>query len=217
MFWEAQQALVLADTHFGKAATFRNRGIPVPTGTTDVMLNRISANLAQTGATKIYFLGDFVHSYARYQTDFISELVQWRKTYWHIEMTLIMGNHDRGQTALFEQLNLSVVQEPLLIGGLALCHFPETRVPAGTYCLAGHLHPAVKVVGAGDLLAKIPCFYFGPRVGVLPAFGEFTGTMKIKPSATDRVFAIADDQVIEVRTKSPAMRTKSTATNPRLN
>lgn len=211
MYWESQQAILLADTHFGKAATFRNRGIPVPNGTTDVMLNKLSDTLVQTQATSIFFLGDFVHSYSRYETDFVSELLKWRKAHQHIAMTLIMGNHDRGQRRLFHQLDLTVVDQPLLIDGLALCHYPETPVPMGTYSLAGHLHPSVKVSGGGDCLAKIPCFHFGEDVGVLPAFGEFTGTQRVTPSRTDRVFAIADDQVIEVTRNTKNEFTSNTA------
>ena len=198
MYWESQQAILLADTHFGKAATFRNRGIPVPNGTTNVMLKKLTDTLAQTGATSIYFLGDLVHSHSRHETDFVSELMQWREEHKHIAMTLVRGNHDRGQRTLFHQLDLNVVDEPFLIEGLALCHYPETSVPQNTYRLAGHLHPSVSIFGGGDSLKKIPCFHFGNTGGVLPAFGEFTGTHRIKPAKTDHVFAVADEQVIDV-------------------
>lgn len=198
IFWPSQQAILLADTHFGKAATFRNEGIPVPVGTTDVMLKKISDTIEEKQASSIYFLGDFCHSFSRYQEDFVSELTQWRKEYRHIEMTLILGNHDLGQRTLFHQLDLTVVEEPLLVDGIALCHYPETVVPKDTYKLAGHVHPAVKLTGGGDSLAKIPCFHFSDTVGVLPAFGEFTGTQRIKPERSDQVFAVADDQVFSL-------------------
>ncbi len=198
MFWPSQQAILLADTHFGKAATFRNGGIPVPTGTTDVMLKKISDAIEQMQAQSIYFLGDFCHSSSRYQEDFVSELTSWRKKYQHIEMTLILGNHDLGQRTLFHQLNLTVVEEPLMVDGLALCHYPETVVPEGIYKLAGHIHPSVSLAAGGDSVAKIPCFHFSETVGVLPAFGEFTGTHRIKPQPSDRVFAVADGQVFSL-------------------
>jgi len=38
----------------------------------------------------------------------------------------------------------------------------------------------------------------GPRVGVLPAFGAFTGAATVSPAPGDRVFALADEQVIDV-------------------
>ena len=198
MYWPAQQAILLADTHFGKAATFRNEGIPVPFGTTDVMLKKVSDTIEQMQAQSIYFLGDFCHSFSRYEKDFVSELTDWRKKYRHIDMTLILGNHDLGQRTLFHQLDFSVVEEPLLVDGIALCHYPETVVPQGTYKLAGHIHPSISLVGGGDAVPKIPCFHFNETVGVLPAFGEFTGTHRIKPEPSDHVFAVADDQVYSV-------------------
>jgi hypothetical protein len=36
----------------------------------------------------------------------------------------------------------------------------------------------------------------------VPAFGEFTGTYKIKPKADDRVWVIAENKVIEVSKKT---------------
>ena len=204
MYWETQQAILLADTHFGKAATFRNRGIPVPTGTTDAMLKKLTDTLVETDATSIFFLGDLVHSHSRHETDFVSELLQWREEHQQISMTLVMGNHDRGQRTLFHQLDLTVVDEPFLIDGLALCHYPETSVQLGTYRLAGHVHPSISVFGGGDSLAKIPCFHFGESVGVLPAFGEFTGTHRIKPLEDDQVFAVADGRVIDISRNAQA-------------
>lgn len=198
IFWEEQQAILLADTHFGKAATFRNRGIPVPVGTTRAMLDVLTQTIQMTGAKAIYFLGDFVHSHTRHAIDFEDELVAWRQQHADTSMTLILGNHDRGQQALFRRLDLNVVAEPHAVAGVALCHFPETPVEEGQFRLAGHLHPALKLNIAGDRMGKQPCFYFTPSTGILPAFGEFTGTATVKPKAEDRVFIVADGEVAEL-------------------
>ena len=40
--------LVVADVHFGKAATFRAAGVPVPSGTTQGNLARLSALIEAT-------------------------------------------------------------------------------------------------------------------------------------------------------------------------
>jgi uncharacterized protein len=44
----------------------------------------------------------------------------------------------------------------------------------------------------------LPCFYLGTHQGYLPAFGMFTGIARIKPKATDRIFAIADCSIFKV-------------------
>jgi uncharacterized protein len=45
---------------------------------------------------------------------------------------------------------------------------------------------------------RLPCFWFGPSVGVVPAFGEFTGLATVPALPDDGVFAVAGDEVIEV-------------------
>ncbi|NUR18637.1 MAG: DEAD/DEAH box helicase, partial [Gemmatimonadaceae bacterium] len=40
-YWPARTTLLVADAHFGKAATFRAAAIPVPAGTTDATLGRL--------------------------------------------------------------------------------------------------------------------------------------------------------------------------------
>jgi metallophosphoesterase superfamily enzyme len=76
---------------------------------------------------------------------------------------------------------------------VALCHHPQPR--GGAYVLAGHQHPCVHV-GRGIERLRLPCFHFGRRVGVLPAFGAFTGMHPIEPAPGDRVFAVAEDRVV---------------------
>ena len=79
---------------------------------------------------------------------------------------------------------------------MRLAHHPRSD-PAG-YVLAGHLQPCIRLAGRAHDRLRLPCFWFGEAVGVLPAFGTFTGMHPIRPAAGDRVFAIADDHVAEV-------------------
>ena len=78
---------------------------------------------------------------------------------------------------------------------LALCHHPQPRPSA--YVLAGHLHPCV-TVGRGIDRLRLPCFQLSRTVGVLPAFGAFTGMHPIDRAPEDRVFVVADNAVHEL-------------------
>jgi metallophosphoesterase superfamily enzyme len=78
------------------------------------------------------------------------------------------------------------------VDGLAFAHHPEPL--AGAYVIAGHVHPAVRLGGAIDSL-RLPCFHFGAAVGVLPAFGAFTGMHVVRPAPGERVFVVAGDSV----------------------
>jgi len=62
LFLPDQGALLVADVHIGKAASFRGLGVPVPHGTTHGTLARLTAALAASGAMRLIVLGDFVHS-----------------------------------------------------------------------------------------------------------------------------------------------------------
>src|SRR5205085_6480824 len=57
-FWPARKALLVADFHLGKAASFRSAGIPLPSGTTTENVERLDRAVAATSATQVIFLGD---------------------------------------------------------------------------------------------------------------------------------------------------------------
>ena len=72
-----------------------------------------------------------------------------------------------------------------------------------SYVLAGHWHPCISVSGRAFERLRLPCFWLGDdsgqlpgqAVGILPAFGSFTGMHRIEPRAGDRIFPIAGDVV----------------------
>ncbi|WP_395854889.1 hypothetical protein [Cystobacter fuscus] len=41
----------------------------------------------------------------------------------------------------------------------------------------------------------LPCVHPGPKVGVLPTFGAFTGGVDMRAGAGERIFIIAEDAV----------------------
>ena len=42
---------------------------------------------------------------------------------------------------------------------------------------------------------RLPCFHFGAQVGVLPAFGAFTGSHRVQAAPGDRVYVVQGDVV----------------------
>ena len=195
-FLASSRTLLVADAHIGKAVTFRALGVPVPRGTTGETLAALSALVDRTAARRIVFLGDFLHSARAHATATIAAVADWRARHRSLDLVLVRGNHDDRAGDPPADLGFHVVDEPLAVGGLALCHHPQPH--DGFYSLAGHLHPCVTLGGRAFDTLRLPCFHFGARVGVLPAFGSFTGMHPIRADVGDRVFAIADDQVAEV-------------------
>lgn len=195
-FLDDFKTLLVADAHIGKAVSFRSWGVPVPRGTTTETLDALSRLVERTGAVRVVFLGDFLHSKRAHAASTLGALARWRDRHAGLALTLVRGNHDDRAGDPPASLQFSVVDEPLVVGGLALCHHPAPH--DGLYSLAGHLHPCVGLGGRAHDHLRLPCFHFGRRVGVLPAFGSFTGMHPIRPDEGDRVFAIAEDHVAEV-------------------
>ena len=193
VFLAASRTLLIADAHIGKAVSFRALGVPVPRGTTSETLAGLAALVARTGARRIVFLGDFLHSARAHAAATQAALAAWREAHRSLELVLVRGNHDDRAGDPPAQLGIRVVDEPFAQDGLSLCHHPKQR--RGEYVLAGHLHPCVNLGGRAWDHLRLPCFWFGDEVGVLPAFGAFTGMHPIRANPGERVFAIADSVV----------------------
>ena len=189
----AHRTLLVADAHIGKAVSFRRLGVPVPGGTTTETLHRLTAAVAATGAQHIVFLGDLLHSARSNAEATWAAVATWRAQHAGLQLTLVRGNHDSHAGDPPPEWQVECLDGPLHIDGLALAHHPDP-VP-GSYVLAGHVHPAALVGGRAHQRLRLPCFHFGPQVGVLPAFGAFTGMHVLPRGPGDRVFVVADDAV----------------------
>jgi DNA ligase-associated metallophosphoesterase len=196
VYWRRTRTLLVADPHWGKAASFRAGVIPVPRGTTKGGLDRLAAIVSQTGATRIVFLGDFLHAREGRAPETTRALAAWRQAHSALELVLVPGNHDRRAGLPDASLGMTCLDAPMLVHPFVLAHHPVSSDLG--YTLAGHLHPGVSLTGRGRLRERLPCFWFGRDYGVLPAFGEFTGLARVSPEVGDRVMAIAGSQVVEV-------------------
>lgn len=198
IFWPRTQSLLLSDVHWGKAATLRADAVAVPGGTTSRDLARLDQILAQTGATRLVVLGDLFHSRTgKVASRTITMIQEWRAQHATLEMLLIRGNHDRRAGDPPPDLNIPSVNPPYELAPFVLYHEPPVTPPTQGYALAGHIHPGVRLTGAGRQRERLPCFLLGPRLGLLPAFGSFTGTVEVRPKPNDRVYVIADDAVVD--------------------
>ena len=196
VWWPAQCMVLVADVHFGKAATFRRAGQPVPHGTTGDNLARLDALLQVTGARHLVFLGDFLHARSGAAEALWQQLVPWRNRYAAVHMTLVRGNHDAHAGDPPAALGIALVNEPWApVPGAALraCHHPQTT--DGATVLAGHLHPTVTLRGLARDRLRLPCFAWSPGLLVLPAFGAFTGASGLPPAPDALCFAVAGDRV----------------------
>jgi DNA ligase-associated metallophosphoesterase len=188
MFWPEQATLFVADLHIGKSATFRSLGVPVPGGTTQNTLQRLSALIDLFSAQRVVILGDFLHASQAHQPNVIEAVSNWRDAYSSVELILVRGNHDHKAGDPAASLGINVVDEPYRIGPFAACHIP--CLVEGALVLAGHVHPCIRLSGRGKDKVRLPCFWKNGETLVLPAFGAFTGGYVIEPEEGDSVWPV---------------------------
>jgi DNA ligase-associated metallophosphoesterase len=196
MYWPAKKALFVADFHLGKAASFRRAGIPLPSGTTAENVERLGRAIDKSHASQVVFLGDFLHSKEGRTASTFARFEAWRSARPRLELTLVRGNHDKKAGDPPEAWGMRCIEAGDALGPFILNHEPGAS--RGGYALAGHIHPAVRLSASGESSLRLPCFWFGARYGVLPAFGAFTGSAEVLPRKGDQVFVIAEHEVMKV-------------------
>ncbi|MDR6957508.1 DNA ligase-associated metallophosphoesterase [Pseudomonas brassicacearum] len=193
LYWPAQETLMVADVHFGKAAAYRSLGQPVPHGTTASNIAVLDALLASLACRQLIFLGDFLHGPGSHAPGTLTALSDWRERHRHLAVTLIRGNHDKRAGDPPSALDIRVVPEPLLLGPFAVQHEPDPH-PC-RHVLAGHVHPVYRLSGKGRQRLRLPCFRLGGEVSLLPAFGAFTGGYQVEQDNDCRIFVIGDNEI----------------------
>lgn len=188
-FWNNKSTLILSDLHLGKAGHFRKHGIPISKQVHITDLSFLDQLIDELKVNRVLLLGDLFHSLENLEwLDFINFMEKHSTT----EFILVQGNHD-----ILEKYPDRLKVLPKLIE--APFSFTHIRERDNFYNISGHIHPGVTIRGRARQGITMPCFLFSKEHAILPAFGQFTGIKKIKPLKTDRVFAIADRQIVELR------------------
>jgi uncharacterized protein len=193
LFWKEMESLIVSDPHLGKAGHFRKAGIPISSKVHTEDLERLDDLLQQFQPRQLIFLGDLFHSDKNNEWEAFCE---WRLSQKSLDVVLTLGNHDIIPTSHYDNIGVKTTEE-LCLSPFVLTHHP-TEVSAG-YNFAGHVHPGIVLKGKSRQGIKIPCFYFGKKGGLLPAFGNFTGYVAIAPARTDKVFAVTPTSVITIQ------------------
>ncbi len=196
VYWPREEMLIIADIHFGKAASFRAQGVPVPRGTTTQNLDALDALMALHDTAQIMFLGDFLHARAAHAPATLAAMLGWRHAHRELRLVLVRGNHDRHAGDPAAALGIEMADEPYQVGPFAFCHHPD--ITADGYVLAGHVHPVYLLSSRLDSL-RLPCFLAGESRMILPSFGAFTGGFVVSPKPSERVWVSSGEAVHSVR------------------
>jgi hypothetical protein len=179
------RTLLVADAHIGKAVSFRRLGVPVPEATTAGTLARLTRRWPPPAPNSVVFLGDLLHSARAHADGHAGGGGQrWRAGATGWTWCWCAATTTATPATRPPRWGVQAVDEPCA-WGLALMHHPRAR--ARRLC-AGR--PPAPRRGAGRPRARPAAPALLPlraAVGVLPAFGEFTGMHPCRPARRPRL------------------------------
>lgn len=194
IFWEEEKALIASDLHFGKTGHFRKWGIGVPQNLYKEDLQRLVDLLHHFKPEKLIVVGDFFHSSANTELDWFK---RWRENFSSLQIILVRGNHDILKNDWYKGSDIEVVQPTLQLNSFLFSH-DQCQALQDVYTFCGHIHPGVIVHGLGKQSLRFPCFYFGERQCILPAFSKFTGAVAMDKSSANAIYAIVENELVKV-------------------
>lgn len=200
--WPDRQTLIVADVHFGKSALFRERGVPVPAGTTAGDLCRLDRLIDRTQPRRLLILGDCFHGQLIDVGPLLKQLQSWHRTRASLHIELVRGNHDRHAEALLASLDWTIHPDSIEEEGIRFAHEPSDDPHLPTVC--GHIHPAVSLRDFDGFGARVPCFVVDAMQLILPAFGGFTGAATMPAQPGRKFFAVAGGRVVLLSTATSA-------------
>ena len=196
IFWEEEKTLILSDLHLGKTGHFRKSGIAVPQTVFKEDLFRLLSQIQFFKPRQVLVVGDFFHSSFNKELDLFSK---WREDISATRFILVAGNHDILSKKWYQKNAIELFDGLFDMGSFSFVHdIQDCAVSPAAYCFSGHIHPGIRINGTARHSLTLPCFYFSEKFAVLPAFGKFTGTAIIKPRSSDHVFAIVNENVMEM-------------------
>ena len=186
--------MILSDLHLGKTGHFRKAGIAIPQAVFKEDMQRLVTQLQSFKPRQVIIIGDMFHSESNKEHDFF---LKWRQDFSSLPIHLVKGNHYILKKEWYALADITIHTCEMLEGDFVFVHdVVDCTVPDHGYIFSGHIHPAVTIRGLGKQSLNFPCFYFGKRYAVLPAFSKFTGTFTIEPKAGENVFALVKQTII---------------------
>ena len=183
LYWPAEKALIVSDLHLEKGSHFAARGQMLPPYDTRETLRRLAEVIDYYDAATVIALGDTLHDAAATERIDAADMQTLRILQEDREWIWITGNHD----PVIASILGGNVMQGITVSGISLRHEPESG--AVTHEIAGHFHPAARLVVNGTALRR-PCFVGNGLRLVLPAFGAFTGGLNILDAAFEPLFGM---------------------------
>ncbi len=199
LWWADERLLVVADLHLEKGSSFARRGQMLPPYDTRETLARLTSLVEMLQPRTVVALGDSFHDddgaarMSPRDRAALAAIQTGRDWVW------IAGNHDPDLPAALDGMRA----DALAIGRITFRHEPGADEAEGE--IAGHLHPAARVVGRARSVRR-RCFAGDGYRLILPAFGAYAGGLDVLDEAfaglfrqdSFRAFVLGEDRVYAV-------------------
>jgi uncharacterized protein len=182
LWWQAERTLVVADMHLEKGSAYARRGQMLPPYDSAVTLAQLTRLVARLRPQRLVALGDSFHDVRAGERMDPALAEALAALAGGLDMVWIAGNHDPEIPAFLPGARLP----ELRLGPLAFRHEPLKRCEPGE--VAGHLHPAAKVVSGKGRIRRKAFVTDGTRL-LMPAFGSYAGGLNLRDPAIESLFA----------------------------
>ena len=196
LWWAAEKLLCVSDMHLGKSSRFaRREGGLLPPFETHETLSRLADEIARLDPKRVICLGDSFDDLQALdeveQSDLnaLYSMIAGREWIW------IEGNHEAGPTEI-SGTHLKEYDHQGII-------FRHIHSDDGAIQITGHYHPKARI-SAGGVGKSAPCFLIDKSQVIMPAFGTYTGGLKVQDPAiqslisTDAVAVLTGRQTVSV-------------------
>ena len=204
-FLPQTSTVVCSDIHLGKAATFRHAGMPIPEGSAQRDLQRLTAIIQTYNARRLLIAGDLFHARSgctEHVLDEFSVFCEQVRQSHNTEVVLVLGNHERSLGKKFRphEIGIKRCEKEIIEPPFRFIHDHQSHFDAQPdyFTIAGHVHPTVTIKGTSGDRLTCRCFVTTGTTLLLPAFGSFTGGYTIRPSNLTRIWLAQIDGVLPI-------------------
>jgi uncharacterized protein len=182
MFIPGGEILVVSDLHFEKSSSYARGRQFLPPYDTKVTLNALEAAVRDFTPKTVICLGDSFHDPFCAERLQLADIERFAALAKSREWIWVEGNHDPEIPHMLEGDRVA----ELCIGPLTFRHLPQKGAAAEGE-VAGHLHPAARIVRRGRAVRRA-CFATDGKRMIMPAFGALTGGLSLSHIAFEGLF-----------------------------
>lgn len=199
LFIQSLRALVVADLHWGYAASHRVAGNLLPMWGDHEIARTLSSLIFDYQPQEMIWLGDCLHAVGgcRNADAYLAELDRSR-----LAVTVLAGNHDR---------RWSVPTARSLQRDRFFFHHGDLDAPPlapGIIEVLGHFHPAVGLYDGAGTRLRLPALVCSAEKLILPAFSPWAAGVAWNNKLRDgeMLWAVAPSRIFAVRAPQPPTR-----------